>query len=53
MTDTEPDTEDTGTSRRMDDELRVIAAILRLIEGLEEPAKGRVMAYLSARYQGK
>jgi hypothetical protein len=54
MNDTEPDTEDTATSnRRLDPELRCIGQILRLLEELEEPAKGRVMTYLSARYQGK
>lgn len=37
-------------ARRMDPELRTLGALLRMIENLEEPARGRVVAYLSSRY---
>lgn len=34
----------------MDDELRTIAAMLRMLQDLEEPARARVITYLSARF---
>lgn len=43
--------QDVSSGRRMDPELRTLGAILRQIEELDEPARGRVMAYLCSRYQ--
>lgn len=37
--------------RRMDPEIRVISAMLRLLDKLPEPAKGRIVAYIASRYQ--
>ena len=36
--------------RRMDAELRVIGAILRLLTEIDEPARARVVTYLTSRY---
>lgn len=44
-----PDEEETGT-RRMDEEVKAISAILRLLADLEEPAKERIIAYVSDRF---
>ena len=44
--------EDTESSRRrLDPELRVMGLLLREIEDLEPPARARVVAWLSSRYQ--
>lgn len=44
--------EDTESSRRrLDPELRVMGLLLRAIEELEAPARARVVAWLSSRYQ--
>lgn len=40
------------SSRQQDPELRVIGKIIRTLNDLDEPARGRVMAYLSDRYYG-
>jgi hypothetical protein len=37
--------------RTQDQELRAIAAVLRILERVPEPAKGRVVRYLAERYQ--
>lgn len=44
------DQEAPGGGRRLDPELRVIGAVLRLLDELDEPAKGRAVRYLSDRY---
>ncbi len=43
--------EDSETRRRMDPELRVMAAMLRMLDELHEEARVRVVAYISNRYQ--
>jgi hypothetical protein len=44
--------EEPESGRRMDPELRTMAQMMRLMSGLDdEPAKVRVMAYLSSRWQ--
>ncbi len=48
---TEPE-EETG-SRRMDDELRCLGQMLRMLGDLEEDARARVIAYLSSRFREK
>ncbi len=45
--------DDAGTSRRMDDELKAMGAIIRTLNELEEPARARIMQYLSSRYAAK
>ncbi len=42
--------DDEEGSRRMDPELRVMGAMLRLLNELDEPAKGRAVAWLASRY---
>ena len=39
------------SSRKMDPELRLMGLLLRKIEDLEPPARARVVAWLSSRYQ--
>jgi len=47
----EPETEENAsTGRRMDPELKCMAAIVRQVDDLQEPARGRVVAWLAARY---
>ncbi len=44
-------TEDDGDSgRRMDPELRTMGAMLRMLADLDADARGRVVAYLAARF---
>lgn len=50
MNDVEPD-EDATDTRRMDGELRTLGQILRLLNDMEPPARARVVAYLSSRFQ--
>lgn len=45
--------EEAETGRRMDPELRSIAAILRLLEALPEPARERCVVYVSDRYRAE
>ncbi len=45
------ETDVTDRGRKMDQELRSIAAILRILEDLPEKARRRVIAYLSARFE--
>lgn len=51
---TEPEREEEeGTAtRRMDPELRCMGAILRQLDDVDEPAKGRVVRWLCDRYAG-
>lgn len=42
--------DDEGPARRTDPELLVIGRMLRLLDDLDEPAKGRVVRYLHERY---
>lgn len=42
--------DDTVTSRRMDEELKAISAILRTLNELDEAASSRIVAYISARF---
>lgn len=47
-------TEEEGATRRATDpELRVMGRVLREIEDLKEPARGRVVRWLSSRYEAK
>ena len=46
----EPEIIDSG--RRMDQEIRTMAALLRILDDLDEPAKGRVVRWLADRYSG-
>jgi hypothetical protein len=39
-----------GSGRKMDPELRVMAGMLRSLDELEEPARGRVVYWLYHRY---
>ena len=52
-----PDDKDDGDEAKrevnrseMDPELRAMGAVLRLLKGLSDPAKGRVILYLYSRY---
>lgn len=55
VTDQEPEADgDAGTEpggRRLDPELCTMGAMLRLLESLPEPARGRVVQWLGSRYQ--
>lgn len=51
-TDDEADV-DEGTRRRLDPELRVLGAIIRLLDEVELPARNRIVAYLAARFEGE
>lgn len=46
----ERDEEEATATRRMDPELRVMGAMLRQLEDLDEPARGRVVRWLSERH---
>lgn len=35
----------------MDDEIRVLSAMLRMLNDLEDSARARVVTYLSSRFQ--
>lgn len=37
--------------RRMDPEIRTLSAVLRILDKLPEPARGRIVAYIASRYQ--
>lgn len=47
--ETEEDTDRTG--RGMDDELKAIAAILRLLDRQEVSARARIVTYISSRFK--
>ncbi len=48
---TEPEVDgDADSGRRMDPELRTMGAMLRMLSDLDPEARGRVVAYLAARY---
>lgn len=49
----EPDQagEENQSTRRMDHELRIMGTMLRLLDELDEPARGRVVRWLQDRYQ--
>lgn len=49
-TENRPEDDEPDTDRRMDPEVRVMGKLLRTLDELEEPAKGRVVAWLSSRY---
>lgn len=42
-----------GPTRCMDPELRVMGSMLRQLEELDEPARGRVVRWLTDRYEGR
>lgn len=42
--------EDEGSDRRMDEELKILGQMLRTLSRLDEPARARVVAYLSSRF---
>ncbi len=51
VTTPEEQEDDTGTSRRsMDAELRILGAIIRTLNEVEEPAQSRIVAYIANRY---
>lgn len=42
--------EDVGSDRSMDKEVRLMGRLVRMLNEVEEPARNRVVAWLSARY---
>ncbi len=49
-----PDEEESGARRRLDPELRVLSAMLRMLDELgDDEAKARVINYLAARFDSQ
>ena len=42
--------EEATSGRRMDPELKVLGAMIRLLDELDEPARGRAVTWLASRY---
>lgn len=53
LLENESETDEGGSSRRYDGELKRIAAIIRLLEEGDELSRSRVMTYLFDRYNGR
>lgn len=47
----EPESEEASGRRTMDPELRCMSAILRMLDDLDDKARGRVVAYLRNRFE--
>lgn len=50
MSSPEKDDVDEDRGRKMDPEIKVLSALVRTIDDLEEPARARVVAWLASRY---
>ena len=46
----EPDDNEREATRRLDPELKVIGAIIRLLDGLDLPARTRAVQWLTSRF---
>lgn len=44
------DEDEADTGRRMDDELKVMGAIIRLLNNVDEPAQSRIVNYIASRF---
>lgn len=45
--------EEQASGRKMDPELKIMGSMLRQLEELDEPAKARVVTWLSSRYKSE
>lgn len=50
---TQTDEAEADEGRRMDAELKVMGAIMRLLDKVEEPAQTRIVSYINSRYTAK